>query len=131
MDTNNEQSVKNAVKALDIAVEFVNGNWDKVRRGQNSGASDDPMKTQSFVSDDPESGKRLVKKITDKVVKPDASDNTLNYTRVRIGIREDGGCLFEAGVNDNGFYVSIHESMFADKRYGSIVREQWKESIWK
>ncbi len=131
MNTNNEESVKKAVKALDIAAEFVNGNWDKVRRGPNSCASDDPMKTQSFVSDDSESGRRLVKKITDKVVKPDTSDNTLNYTRVRIGIQEDGNCLFEAGINDNGFYVSVHESMFADKRYGSIVREQWKENIWR
>lgn len=131
MNTSNEESVKKAVKALDIAAEFVNGNWDKVRRGPNSGASEDPMKTQSFVSNDSESGKRLVKKITDKVVKPDTSDNTLNYTRVRIGIQDDGSCLFEAGVNDNGFYVSVHESMFADKRYGSVVREQWKESIWR
>lgn len=131
MNTNNDESVKKAVKALDIAVEFVNGNWDKVRRGPNFDTPDNPMKTQSFVSDDSESGKRLVKKITDKVVKPDTSDNTLNYTRVRIGIQDDENCLFETGVNDNGFYVSIHESMFSDKRYGSIVREQWKENIWR
>ena len=130
MDNSNEQCIKNAVKSLGIAVEFVSGNWDKVRRGPNSGASVEPMKTQTFITD-VESGRRFIKKIIDKVVRPDTQGGASDYTKARIGEREDGGCLFEAGVSDNGFYVSIHESMLSDKRYGSVVREQWKEGIWK
>lgn len=124
----NKQSTTIPAEAVRIVADFVKGNENiLLTKGDSYDVSDDPMKVQNLVSKSVAASRELINYIVERFVKPDTSDNTRNYKKVSLGIMEDGNSTFEIGLNDHGFYVSIHESMLED----SGVRKMWYRNIWR
>ena len=124
----NKQGMTVHAEAVRIVSDFVKGNENiLLTKGGSYDVSDDPVKVQYLVSKSVTASRELINYIAERFVKPDTSDNTRNYKTVRLGILEDGNSMFEIGLNDHDFYVSIHESMLED----SGVRKMWYGNIWR
>ena len=129
MDNTKESKVNGkVVDAVRIVSDFVKGNENiLLSKGDNRDVYGDPMKTQCIVSKSTAASRELISYIAERFVNPDTSDKTRNYKTVRLGILEDGNSKFEIGLNDTGFYVSLHESMFDDGN----IRKMWYGCIWR
>lgn len=129
MDNTKESKVNGkVVDAVRIVSDFVKGNENiLLNKGTNCDVSGDPMKMQCITSKSTAAVRMLMDYIAEKTIGPGSSQKSRNCRNIRLGINEDGSCLFEIGLNDTGFYVSLHESMFDDGN----VRKMWYGCIWR
>lgn len=129
MDNTKESKVNGkVVDAVRIVSDFVKGNENiLLSKGDNCDVSGNPMKTQCIVSKSTAAVRMLLDYIAEKTIGQGSSRKPRNYRNIRLGINEDGSCLFEIGLNDTGFYVSLHESMFDDGN----IRKMWYGRIWR